>query len=90
MKKKKSSLKFSLLIFNFRPKIKVFSKKKKKRSSPKFGNYFFAVDHRHLPKFSDFAQIFITTCFALNVNFFYYFNILKRVFGKMFTTPRTV
>ena len=27
----------------------------------------------------------MTTCFAPNVMFFSYFNILKRVFGKMFT-----
>ena len=33
-------------------------KKKKKRSSPKFGLLFFAVPHRHLSKFPDFAQIF--------------------------------
>ena len=32
--------------------------KKKKRSSPKFGLLFFAVPHRHLSKFLDFAQIF--------------------------------
>ena len=32
--------------------------KKKKRSSPKFGLLFFAVPHRHLSKFPDFAQIF--------------------------------
>ena len=58
-KKKRSSLKFSLLIFDFRPKIKVFSKKKKKkRSSPKFGLLFLAVPHHHLSKFPDFAQIF--------------------------------
>ena len=56
-KKKRSSLKFTLLIFNFRPKIKVISKKKK-RSSPKFELLFFAIHHRHLPKFPDFAQIF--------------------------------
>ena len=42
----------------FCPKIMVISKKKKKRSSPKFGLLFFAVPHRHLSKFPDFAQIF--------------------------------
>ena len=42
---------------NFCPKIMVISKKKK-RSSPKFGLLFFAVPHRHLSKFLDFAQIF--------------------------------
>ena len=33
-------------------------KKKKKRSSPKFGLLFLAVPHHHLSKFPDFAQIF--------------------------------
>ena len=32
--------------------------KKKKRSSPKFELFFFAIHHRHLLKFPDFAQIF--------------------------------
>ena len=36
----------------------VISKKKKKRSSPKFELLFFAVHHRHLSKFPNFAQIF--------------------------------
>ena len=36
----------------------ISKKKKKKRSSPKFELLFFAVPHRHLSKFPDFAQIF--------------------------------
>ena len=39
----------------------VISKKKKKRSSPKFGLLFLAVPHHHLSKFPDFAQIFHIT-----------------------------
>ena len=39
----------------------ISKKKKKKRSSPKFGLLFFAVPHRHLSKFLDFAQIFRIT-----------------------------
>ena len=66
-KKKRSSLKFSLLIFNFRPKINC-SLKKKKRSSPKFGLLFLAVPHHHLSKFPDFAQIFCSHC-PKNLNF---------------------
>ena len=54
----KKCLRFSDEKTNFRPKIKVFSKKKKKRSSPKFGLLFLAVPHHHLSKFPDFAQIF--------------------------------
>ena len=36
----------------------ISKKKKKKRSSPKFELLFFAIHHRHLSKFPDFAQIF--------------------------------
>ena len=39
-KKKRSSLEFSFILFNFRPKIKVFSKKK---SSPVFSFIFFKL-----------------------------------------------
>ena len=56
-KKKKSSLKFSLLIFDFRPKIKVFSKKKKKGLHLNLGYYFLqfliitSLNFLTLPKF---------------------------------------
>ena len=65
-KKENSSLEFSLIFFNFRPKSKVFSTKKK--SSPKFGNYFLQFDHCHCPKIFDFAQIFSCHC-PKNFNF---------------------
>ena len=43
---------------NFVLKSRCSLKKKKKRSSPKFGLLFLAVPHHHLSKFPDFAQIF--------------------------------
>ena len=81
-KKKRSSLKFSLLIFNFRPKINC-SLKKKKRSSPKFGLLFLAVPHHHLSKFPDFAQIFHIAAMVLPKYFPKYF-LLNYGFAQIF------
>ena len=60
-KKKKSLLGISLIFFNFPPKIKVFFKKKeKKRSSPKFGNYFLQLIMVNVLKFLTLPKFFIS------------------------------
>ena len=51
----------------FDPKARC-SLKKKRKSSPEFGNYFLQFDHCHCPKISDFAQIFSCHC-PKNFNF---------------------
>ena len=57
--KKRSSLEFSLIFFNFRPKSKVFSKNKE-RSLPKFGNYFLQLIIVTALKFLTLPKVFIS------------------------------